>query len=239
MSPVCPCKPIEAADTIESEKIVSISKSRVKLNSEQLPAARSRSNSIVNLAPESNQQTIIIKQRKIKSTKRQVAILRPTILINQSDNMAKVERMFDENGNNTVFGSGRQSFATPTKLKLPEPSFFGQRSQQLSPQLSSLNSTAFSPSNANKPKSKSVAEIIEGWPFKYPPNAINGKRNRKIPNETAEFPEANNSTKNHNNEMNKENVPVDIVSNERYPKSLYISPFTVAGRRPIRQKPQK
>lgn len=239
MSPVRPCKPIEAADTIESEKSASSSKSPVKSNSEQSPAARSRSNSIINLAPELNQQTII-KQRKIKSTKRQVAVLRPTIQISQSNNMAQVERMFDENANNTVFGSGKQSFATPTKLNVPEPSFFGQRSPQLSP----LNNRAFSPSKVNKPKTKSVAEIIEGWPFKYTQKgAINDKLNRKIANETivqtANCPEESSTTKNSYNEVNKENVPNGVVSGERYPKSLYTSPFTVTSRRLIRQKPQK
>lgn len=217
----------------------------VERNVEPLSVDRSL-NVIANTVLKSKQHALR-KTRKSEPIKPKVAVLRPTILISRSNDMATDgikrkrngdEHFLDENGNHSVFSRGKQSFATPKKGKIPKQSFFGQRSPQLLP----FNSKAFSPSNVNKSRNMSVAEIIEGWPFKHPQNKpINNELSCKPPMENVVHtcPEPSIASESRNNEVNKENVRVNSISDERYPLSMYISPFPIVGRRPIRRKPQK
>ncbi|XP_031627999.1 uncharacterized protein LOC116343860 [Contarinia nasturtii] len=103
----------------------------------------------------------------------------------------------------------------------------------------------FSPYNFNK--TLSVAEIIEGWPFKSPmKRSINGNRSQPAGSGNSSAKKAitklsvltAHEAKN-GNEWNKENASDNIQgsaeSGGRYPKSLYISPFGIHARRPLNQ----
>ncbi|XP_055298197.1 uncharacterized protein LOC129566361 [Sitodiplosis mosellana] len=267
MSPVQQRKSISAAGAIDSAKISTFSAGLTESStfSEQ-PGERNFTKLSVDRSPnpmantdlKSNQRTPLKQRkvdstkrkvdstkRKVDSTKRKVALHRPTILISRSNDVAQVDtHLFDGNPNHVMFASAKPSVTTPKKLIPSEPSFLGQKSPQLSP----FKGKAFSPSNVNKSKRLSVSEMIEGWPFKRPQQSVikDKKLNchqtiEKVENivHSAKFLETSEPIQHNNADVNKENVPATAISNERYPKSMYVSPFTIVGRRPIRSKQQK
>lgn len=209
---------IGATPTIDSANPKKSGKSVLKLASVDCS-----NNANANISFKSNQQASL-DQQNLKPAKQNTGPIR----------RYETAKVFDENANRTGLKIKQPFCKTPTKLLMPEPSFFGQRSPQLSP----LKSKAFSLSNVNKSKSLSVGDIIEGWSFKYPQQrTTHGKHSSKHHTEnilqTVECSETYNPIKKNTDEANKLNAE------ERYPKSLYISPFFIASRRPIRTKQQK
>lgn len=253
MSPVEQRRSISAAmvDAIDSEKMfptdpvdrLTFSEQTKPRNRNKISVERSTTAMVSNTVLKVKQRPPI-KQRKVDSTKRKVAILRPTITISRTtDAILTDQYLFDENANQRVFISEKLSALTPKKMRSSDALFFGQKSPQLSP----FKGRAFSPSNVNKPRKLSVTEMVEGWPFKRPmtTNAYQTPINDKIFNcrrsyennvDAAKCSEASIPIQS-NAQVNKENVPSNAVSDERYPKSMYVSPFTIVARRPIRRKP--
>lgn len=197
---------------------------------------------MANTTPKPQTRSKSHEQKKVKSSKPKSVVLTPIVLFNHCDDVADTNPL--KHSQSCMMRKAKRYSESPKKSKPHQPMF-----QPNTPQSMSTSKKPFSPSNLNK--CLTVAEIIEGWPFKSPlKNSIidANRRNRSVfgvspskNNTTKNVPAKNDANKenqwdkkNEWNKENDENMLANDAPDERYPKSMYISPFfNITGRRPI------
>lgn len=222
------------------------------VNLEKKPKSIERPNILtVDHLPEENTDSVVLSSEQtikpfenVRPRKQKSANLTPKERTSRKNDLLKrAKRMSTDSflriPYDPIFQNGKPISETPRKSE-SNSTLFDQKSPRL------MSSKPFSPYNYNRPLS--VAEIIEGWPFKSPlkrsananqRNHPAGKGNRstmKKPSTQLNVPNMHEANK--ENEWNTENVDNILGSADsggRYPKSMYISPFGITGRRPISQ----